>query len=278
MKIYHYTTIPTLALILHSKKMRFNRLDRVDDIEESAYGSGPLNIKLSKYHFVSCWTKSGNENLALWNMYTRYKGVRIGLESVPFETYKVTDTFSSLIPESMMFGKDYFASSFNNPATLYDIEYVDNPKERIKLLVETKDDRTSFDTPHIGIYKRKEWEIQQESRFKINVFPFDFRYVIEEVKKNHSHCEVDKLISKENIGSIMFGMIKSTVPSMALNKPVSLEYIDRPLDLDKLNHIEVMLGPLTTEADRIIVDSLLKSFPNHVLIDSTFKGKIRDKR
>ena len=57
MKIYHYTSIETLALIVQNKTIRFNRLDFVDDCEESLYGSGPTNIKLGQYTFVSCWTK-----------------------------------------------------------------------------------------------------------------------------------------------------------------------------------------------------------------------------
>ena len=50
-----------------------------------------------------------------------------------------------------------------------------------------------------------------------------------------------------------------------------------PLDESKLNNIEVMLGPLTTEADRIITESLLQSYPNSSVPDSKFKGKIREK-
>lgn len=34
MKLYHYTSLDTLALILKNKTIMFNRLDRVDDIEE----------------------------------------------------------------------------------------------------------------------------------------------------------------------------------------------------------------------------------------------------
>ena len=66
MKIYHYTTIETLALILKNKTIRFNRLDKVDDMEEAMYGSGGLNIFLGQYCFVSCWTKDDKENLSLW--------------------------------------------------------------------------------------------------------------------------------------------------------------------------------------------------------------------
>lgn len=34
MAIYHYTTIETLALIIKSKSIRFNRTDKVDDSDE----------------------------------------------------------------------------------------------------------------------------------------------------------------------------------------------------------------------------------------------------
>lgn len=55
MRIYHYTNIDTLALILKNRTIRFNRLDNVDDLEEGKAES--LGIKFCKYIFVSCWTK-----------------------------------------------------------------------------------------------------------------------------------------------------------------------------------------------------------------------------
>ena len=66
MKLYHYTTLETLALILKSKTIRFNRLDRVDDLEEIAISKG---VKLGQYVFVSCWTKDEEESVPLWKMY-----------------------------------------------------------------------------------------------------------------------------------------------------------------------------------------------------------------
>ena len=158
MRLYHYTTIQTLALILKHKTIRFNRLDRVDDMEESAYGSGPTKSMLSQYCFVSCWTKSDEENLALWNMYTRYKGVRIGIDEMPFVTYQVTDHFWSFFKEPMGFGIDYSYSSFLNEAKLYDMEYVDNPEEKISELAQRVGETGMvIQTPNIGTYKRKEW-------------------------------------------------------------------------------------------------------------------------
>ena len=81
--IYHYTNINTLASILDSGRIRFSRLDGIDDLREAQTVSG---IQFGKYFFVSCWTKSPKEHIPLWNMYTRnMKGVRIGLPDQPFK-------------------------------------------------------------------------------------------------------------------------------------------------------------------------------------------------
>lgn len=61
MRIYHYTSLESLALILQNKTIRFNRLDKVDDLEEGNVES--LGIKFCKYIFVSCWTEDENENI-----------------------------------------------------------------------------------------------------------------------------------------------------------------------------------------------------------------------
>lgn len=268
MKIYHYTSIQTLALILKYKKIRFNRLDRVDDMEESIYGSGPSQTKLGMYTFVSCWTKNSKENLALWNMYTRYKGVRIGIDEMPFTTYKVNNSFTSFIPDVMNFGKDYFITSFNNEAKLYNVEYVDNPQEEIKKLIKPTEDGGFFvDTTRIGIFKRKEWAMQEESRFKITVQPANVCGAAKEAL-NMPTAPLYNFLTK------MFDTLGS---SMITNKPIDTTYIDIDLDSKKLNDIEIMMGPLTTEADIIIVESLLNSFPHSHICKSIFWGKLRDK-
>lgn len=77
-KIHHYTNIETLALILEDRTIRFNRLDRVDDISESkAFGK----YDFGKFLFVCCWTDSNIESIPLWHMYTqKMRGVRITID------------------------------------------------------------------------------------------------------------------------------------------------------------------------------------------------------
>lgn len=268
MKIYHYTSIQTLALILRYKKIRFNRLDRVDDMEESIYGSGPSHTKLGMYTFVSCWTKNSKENLALWNMYTRYKGVRVGLDEMPFPTYRVNEKFTSLLPNVMNLGSDYFMTSFNNEAKLYDVEYVDNPQDEINQLIRnTGNGSIVVDTPRIGIFKRKEWAMQEESRFKLNVQPADVYGAAKEALNNPSAPICDFLCN-------MFDTIGA---SLITSRPIETTYIDLDLDINKLANMEIMMGPLTSEADEIIVKSLLAPYSHAHVSKSNFWGKLREK-
>ena len=264
MKIYHYTSIETLELILKNKKIRFNRLDKVDDMEESIYGSGPNLTKIGIYAFVSCWTKSEKENPALWKMYTDYKGVRIALDAMPFKTYKAKDGFTSFFQEEMNFGSDYFILSFCNEAKLHDVIYVDNPEEEIKNIIKSKNGDMLASIYDLGLYKRKEWAMQQESRFKIIALPADCNGAIE--LSNHS-------ASQYNV--VMGNIFNSIIVNIAKNKPITPLNFDMDLDPVKLSDIEITMGPMTTEDDRIIVENLLNPYHNAKIYNS--KLLIREK-
>lgn len=263
MKIYHYTSIETLALILHSKKIRFNRLDRVDDVEESCYGSGPTNARLGMYSFVSCWTKDAMENLSLWKMYTGYKGVRIGIDEDMFITYRVNDQFRSFFPGVGDITKEYLVFSNMNEARLYDVEYVPNPEEEIKRISELHDDGRTYIETHIGrigFYKRKEWEFQKESRFKVMLLPVRYEYL--------------KKYSSMDDFNLFFKMITDSFQATQTNYPLKTEYIDMPLNPEKMKTMEIMLGPQTSEAEMLIVQSLLRDYPDVTIRRSYFYGKI----
>lgn len=256
MIIYHYTSIETLALILESKKIRFNRLDLVDDVEESCYGSGDTDIKLSQYQFVSCWTKDKTENLALWKMYTNYKGVRIGLDEDMFITYR-----SSFFKEAISWGpkRDYFVPSIINEAKLYDVNYIPDPQKKIKqLMIHVGDTGAAINTNDLGLFKREEWKFQKESRFKIIVFPYCPQFVGE----------------RENLISDLF-RLSALGPSLGRNYPIKTQYIDMPIRPEVLDKIEVMLGPQTSLGEKTIVKMLLKEYPQSTILESYFNGKIR---
>lgn len=116
----------------------------------------------------------------------------------------------------------------------------------------------------IGIYKREEWRIQEESRFIIIVSPFD---------KDLAY----RSISADDYDITRIMKLDETVyPSLVRNKIIKKTFFDMPLDPVKLNNIEIMLGPMTDDADEIIVRSLLKDFPNAQIKFSKFKDKLRN--
>ena len=51
--LYHYTNISSLALILSNRTIRFNSLDKMDDLQEQE----TADIKnLGQFFYVSSWT------------------------------------------------------------------------------------------------------------------------------------------------------------------------------------------------------------------------------
>ena len=262
-KIYHYTSIETLALILKSKRIRFNRLDQVDDVEESCYASGNLKYYLGKYCFVSCWTKDNKENLSLWKMYTNYKGVRIGIDENMFITYKVLGEHESFFDSPIELLGDCVATVFTSDTKLHDVEYISDLEDKIKELVNISNgNMMNIQMQQIGLYKRKEWECQKESRFKIVVLPFDNNINIKNTSNNFE---------------ILYEIIKSIGLSTATNAPISIKNIDIPLNTEKLNNMEIMLGPQTTEGEKEIVRKLLQDYPAVEIHNSFFDGKIKVK-
>lgn len=148
--LYHYTTIETLALILKSKKIRFNSINNLDDLTE------PLSKDLGNIGnlaLVSCWTDSREESIAQWNLYSKNgKGCRIELPSDLFssEIGQKSNKFISLDKELNLL------YPVNN---LFQIEYKSN--------IELKSIRTEdkWDFTFIGKTKNNQWAFQCEWRF-----------------------------------------------------------------------------------------------------------------
>ncbi|PHQ28043.1 DUF2971 domain-containing protein [Leeuwenhoekiella nanhaiensis] len=148
--IYHYTTIETLALILKSGKIRFNSINRLDDLTE------PLSKdfgNIGSLILVSCWTDIGEESIAQWNLYSKNgTGCRIELPSDLFTRNmgQKTDKY---------FATDKELSLLYPVNNLFRIEY----KSSIELKNIRKEDK--FDFSEIGKTKNNQWAFQSEWRF-----------------------------------------------------------------------------------------------------------------
>lgn len=279
MFIHHYTNIDILALILRNKTLRFNRLDKVDDPEESNFYSQGVN--LGPYTFVSCWTESKEESIPMWKMYTTSCwGIRI---TVPrdnlFQTYSydgfkhngltsvsLGGMFLSLFPPEVQFQQDKYMPPFLT--TDYDacnfyrkVQYVDNVQILAKDVIQISglDDKgrgiISIAYPKVGSYKHKRWAFQEESRFVLNMLPGN---PTSKFNTPEFDCEQSKFIQ-----------------SILHNKDLGFTYYDMHLNPDVLENIVITLSPLTTDSQRAIVEALCHKYaPNAIIKESALSGKI----
>ena len=268
MKIYQYTNIESLAYILKNRSIRFNRLDKVDDIEEGHLES--LGVQFCKYVFVSCWTESEEESIPLWKMYGGDKGgVRIGLEQQMFKEYlidnrslnkhNVAGSIVSMIPPRDMLSPDYFFMPFTN----YDndmfyrrINYVDDVAKYTKdaiTLSNIDGDRgnMTLSTKPFGYYKHKRWAFQNESRFVLYVLPIN-------PLLEGGNPEVSTLVMR----------------SLLDNKQLPFEDYYMYLKDEVINNIEITLSPSATDAQRILVDSLVAKYAPHATIRESGLGRL----
>lgn len=260
--IYHYTTIQSLALILDSKKIRFTRIDCLDDIKE--IDGLPEAFKTAA--FVSCWTEDEKENISLWSLYTQMKGVRISLPREMFNKYLIkagdygnwgyaSDTVTPL-PLEKIRTDDYVIC---NPFWLDDgfykkITYSDSFVEKRKQLYEENLNRdiNLKAVQNLFIHKDSIWEFQKESRFYLIANPLP-------PLKFFKDRETQML----SISTLMEN---------------TLTFIDVDLNETVLENIIVRLSPTCTESDKIIVDSLLKRHTSNGILEySNLKDTIRNK-
>lgn len=228
MKIYHYTSIETLALILKNKTIRFSRLDRVDDPDEYSFESD--GVTPAHYCFVSCWTKNRKENLPQWYIYgNSTHGVRIELDSDMFEVHD-NKFCPSFFDEQFVQDKHLMILPILKEGLLRNIEYVDEIKSVNTEIFQKFEDKNAISFKEVGIYKCKDWSFQNECRFIFFSFP-----ILPSGKIN-----IDYLFQN--------------------NISPSVTYLDIPIKEECLMNIKILLGPKVTEAEQIIVKSLMERF------------------
>lgn len=266
--LYHYTSIETLALILKYKTIRLRRLDLADDPEESLtndYGN------LGRFCLVSCWTSMVEESLPMWQMYSKnMKGIRIKLPIFIFPKFHIKSGSYSrkrqngkIIEEKQEVGQDDFYSYINcndfldkgyctaplQENILSKIEYTEEKKLLYPDVVEKKAGEMILHIGRIGKYKHKYWEFQQEFRYKIFVSPWGKEEILNASPESHI---------------AMFNRLKA--------HGLPFEYIDLKMDEEKFKDMTIKLGPKVSEAERIIVQSLIKEYnPTAVIENSILK-------
>ncbi|WP_394706644.1 hypothetical protein [uncultured Draconibacterium sp.] len=239
--LYHYTSINKLGLILSSKKIRFTRLDHVNDPNEGRTSDfGTMN----RYILVSCWTKHKEENLALWNMYTeKMRGVRIELPMPIFQNYSNEETNDSLVPEDQLYNKNkgYLIYDATNSPT--DITYTDD-HDKLNPNIRTN---KGLDVKNLGIYKKKIWLIENETRFIIRIVPFN---------------------ENETEDSFSRALENKTAPP--------IDHYDIDINVESLKKMKIRIGPKIHPGDLEIIKALIDKYNPYALVEeSVLTGEIK---
>lgn len=270
--LYHYTSIETLLLILKNKTICFNSLVNVDDLEECETGDIK---KLGRFCYASCWTDSDEELISLWNMYTpNMQGVRIRLEQFPFvkyvyqkgEHYFKEDATSFIDYKKLT--EDDKASIVPNCPILTRVIYTDDESllfpmsKNIEKKTTNADGKIvstesiSYKIDKIGKYKRKNWNFQNEIRYLISMAPWSLR-------------ELELCSRQKDFVKAQYELI-ARLEDENIKAPYDKFFLK--LEENKLSEIEILLGPKVTEAQKEIVNLIVKEYcPTATVYQSILK-------
>lgn len=276
-RIFHYTSVDSLAMILSSRRLRFSRLDGVDDVHEA---QTLAEIDFGKYFFVSCWTTEEEESIPQWSMYSHeMRGVRIELPSYPFldrplrpnngwSGVEWSGKLLSPIPFEEIWTDTYFVAPmfldrkhFAGP-----VDYVPSVKKIYEQAIrrETGEASESLRIEGLPLLPRKkmsQWFFQKEYRFSLFALPS--RPVPEGGPGTKEFSDT--------IGQYMS-------ESFLRNVDPGIFYIDVSLSPTALDNAVIRVGPLAPAGTRVCVEALLTKFaPRARLEASSLSGAVRSR-
>lgn len=268
--LYHYTNIETLALILKNRTIRFNSLDKMDDLQEQQ----TADIKnIGQFCYISSWTEDDTESIPMWNMYASLNlGVRIKLRKNPFKIYNntaealskvinapVTDEsngkpLQSIIPITEMFAKGFISIQAMTKDLLFKVEYTDNKEKLYPHLLNDEGERFSIALGELGKYKNLHWKFQNEWRYILTILPLNLNQPVENSLNNF------QLIANK----MRLGLEKQPFP-----------YYDMHLSDEVFSKMEITLSPRISGGSKIIVESLIEKYnPLAIMSESHLVGLI----
>lgn len=253
--LYHYTNIETLALILKNRTIRFNSLDKMDDLQEKE----TADVKnAGQFCYISSWTDDATESLPMWNMYASPNlGVRIKLRKNPFKLYdntaaelsKVVKTpitdksngkpLKSLIPLTDIFSKKFFAVQTMNPNILSKVEYTNDKNKLYPQILNEEGERFSLALGELGKYKNLHWSFQNEWRYILLILPFNLNQSVDAMT-----FDIQLMAHK-----IKMGLAVQPFP-----------HYDMVISDESFEDMEITLSPRISAGSKIIVENLVSKY------------------
>lgn len=277
MRLYHYTSIDSLACILKNKTIRFTRLDMLDDLEENIRSAG---VNIGNYAFSSCWTDDKEESIPLWKMYTdNGLGVRIALDSDMFQDYHNPETMSlsglsfctkdsplsvTKTPLEDFINPEHIVLPITpdemNSCLLKRVEYVDNVLELTRDCVKIVQGENNYSRiyiyhPNVGKFKNKRWAFQKEVRFVLLIFPGKQFNSVENFPIEYEQW--------------LFDVWTKNIPNI-------INYYDMHLKDDAFDAMEITLSPSMPVPKQIMVEALVDKFaPKAKVFPSSLNSSVR---
>ncbi|MCD8005847.1 MAG: DUF2971 domain-containing protein [Oscillospiraceae bacterium] len=265
--LYHYTSIEALALILKNRTIRFNSLDKMDDLQEKE----TADIKnIGQFCYISSWTDDSSESIPMWNMYASMNlGVRIKLPKNPFKVYVNTDSelsqafseqidiqiqgdsLETIIPLAEMLSKGFISPQAMDRQLIHKVEYTDDSEKLYPHILANDGDHFMIKIGELGLYKNLHWEFQREWRYILSVFPLNLLK--------------DSIKDFQQIANRMrLGLEKQPFP-----------YYDMTISDETFSDMEITLSPRISSGSRVIVQSLIEKYnPSAKLVESDLVGLI----
>lgn len=236
-RIYHYTTLESLKLIVSNSTIRLNLLANMDDMTE---GYTPDFGSWAKYIYVSSWSKDSAENIPLWYMYTdKMKGIRIEAESdfLQLEEQDKTERILNITNDNLVAFRLCYGE---NNSFLCDVNYEGMYMPRLDSSIEGKRGFINNNIYEIGKVKPKAWSFQNEVRFRL--IGISKKYMV-------------------GYGEFLFHKVLNSIYA---EKDNDIQYADIKFDIAKFNNANFILGPACTEEDYIELEKVIAEYlPNH---------------
>lgn len=229
-RIYHYTKINILELMLKNSTIRLNALKNMDDLLE---GRSRDDFDFSRYYYASSWTVCGEESIPMWSMYTDgMKGVRIEANDdflnvdEDIKDYHIKNCVDNDVLAFKIYSKD-------DDGFLVPVEYME---EKPKFLTGHPRGYIAEENYKIGRVKPKVWAFQKEIRF-----------LLQGISINN--------IAK--FGDTLFDRFMNATINQYRN---DLEFIDLKFDLSKWKDANFVLGPNTSDDNLEKVENMLLKY------------------
>lgn len=250
--LYHYTNLQSLALILKTKKIKFNSLINMDDKEEKLSQDVENG---GKYCFVSSWTDDERELIPMWSLYSNMAGLRIRMKRYPFVKYIWKDPLEPIQMIESYFDLDELKKMDIFPYIpehdiLYKVMYTNDNDKLMPELKEYVQNGYHINYESLGKFKRKAWEFQKEWRYILYVRPVRLSTYLKELTEGKREYKN----SIENNVELKFSAL----------------YLS--LREECLDDIEILCAPKMPIGDKVILDCLKEKYcPNAIIKESILK-------